>query len=158
LQPVAEEPTPKRSQSNMSRKRIKPLRLHENRRIHKAAAAMEKQLASFEQQNKTHAHAHQHLYNRSSSFRPDDSASSYFFFEVESTREQEDDDDDDDLNSTPNCNNASFSSVSVNDEETLVSLSRSLQLEESPPSSSRKLLQQGHRRRGGISVAMTPRR
>jgi hypothetical protein len=135
------EPILKHSQSNRNRKRIELLQHRENRRIHRVVAAIEEQLASYEQQNTT-----QH-YHRSSFFQPDDSIST-----------SSSNDDDDLNNSTNNCNDESFSSVSVCDEQELVALSRSLQLEESPSSSGRKLLQQGHRRRGGISVVMTPRR
>jgi hypothetical protein len=124
--------------SMRDRKRTKLKQLRENRRIHKAVAAIEVQLASFEEST-------QHNYR---SFQPEASStsfsgSSYSFFETTSSQREE---------SGKNFRD-STGSKNITDECELAALARSLHLEESSLGGRSQ-----NRRRGGISVVMAHRR
>lgn len=135
--------------SNRDRKRTKLTQLRENRRIHRAVAAMEEQLESFAKTARRRSSFTDAPDGTSTSF----SASSSFFF---------------DLGSSSNHRDESGRSISdkgdpniTSDENELAALARSLQLEESSSSRSTsskagKQSSQRHRRRGAISIAFVP--
>jgi hypothetical protein len=125
--------------SSRNRKRTKLSKLRDNRHIHRAVAAMEEQLASFE---KT---ARQPDFDfTSTSF----SASSSFFFDIGSS--QRDESSETDVSRKSTCKESDAS-----EENELAALASSLRLEEFSSSSGRK---GRHRRRGAISIVMSQRR
>jgi len=137
---------PRHSQTRRH-KRTKVTQLRENRRIHKAAAAMEEQLASFDQQT----------VRRAFRFVPDIPSSSEF--EVSDAVL---------VSESFSCNDNSEDNIrngnsNNSDECELAALAQSLGLEDESSSSSsygggghRRQRQGGHRRRGGISIVMAP--
>lgn len=124
--------------SSRTRKRIKLSRLRENRHIHKAVAAMEEQLASFEK-------IAQNPDSTSTSF----SASSSFFFSVGSNSREDSGKDDISRSTNKDC--------SASEEYELTALASSLRLEESSSSSTSSGRKPRPRRRGAISIVMARR-
>lgn len=131
------------------RKRTKVTQLRENRRIHKAAAAIEEQLASFEQQQTYNPNT---IDSSCSNF--EETSSSFSFSAV----------------SASSCSQQGFHSrdnsskhlqrqpeLPRNDEyeQELTILARSLDIQESRTASHGR--RRGRRRRGGISVVVPPR-
>lgn len=115
------------------KKRTKLTRLRENRHIQRAVAAMEEQLAAFEQ-----------IQEQSDFTSTSFSASSSFFFDVNSNQRDESDKSDVSKNTDGKC--------TPSEEYELAALARSLRLEES------SLGRRKHRRRGAISVSIGSRR
>ena len=115
------------------KKRTKLTRLRENRHILRAVAAMEEQLAAFEQTQEQSDFT-------STSF----SASSSFFFDLSSNRLDESGKSDVSKNTDSKC--------TPSEEYELTALARSLRLEES------SLGRRRHRRRGAISISMGAKR